>query len=102
MNLTTRYMTRNDCYNAGRKITPSGIMVHSTATPGAMAEDFFKAWNKSYKAGEMRSQVCVHAFVDNNGVLQCLPGITEVGTAAGQATIHTSASRFASRLVSSM
>jgi len=27
-------MTRNDCYPAGRKITPKGIMVHSTATPG--------------------------------------------------------------------
>ena len=73
MNLTTKYMTRNDCYNAGRKITPSGIMVHSTATPGAMAEDFYSAWNKSYKAGEMNSQVCVHAFVDDTGVLQTLP-----------------------------
>lgn len=73
MNLTTKYMTRNDCYNAGRKITPSGIMVHSTATPGAMAEDFHSAWNKSYKAGEMSSQVCVHAFVDDTGVLQTLP-----------------------------
>jgi hypothetical protein len=73
MNLTTKYMTKNDCYNAGRKITPSGIMVHSTATPGAMAEDLFRAWNKSHKAGEMSAQVCVHAFVDDTGVLQCLP-----------------------------
>jgi len=73
MKLTTRYMTRNDCYNAGRKITPSGIMVHSTATPGVMAEALFRAWNKSYRAGEMSTQVCVHAFVDDSGVLQCLP-----------------------------
>ena len=73
MKLITKYLTRNDCYKAGRKITPSSIMVHSTATPGATAESFFKSWNKSYKAGEMSSQVCVHAFVDNTEVLQCLP-----------------------------
>lgn len=73
MKLTTKYMTRNDCYNAGRKITPAGIMVHSTAAPGVMAAQWFEKWNKSYKAGEMSSQVCVHAFVDDTGVLQCLP-----------------------------
>lgn len=59
MNLTTRYMTRNDCYNAGRKNTPSGIMVHSTATPGAMIEALYSYWNKSYKAGDTDVQVCV-------------------------------------------
>jgi hypothetical protein len=66
-------MTRNDCYNAGRKIKPLGICVHSTATPGVMKERWFELWNKSYKAGEIDRQVCVHAFVDDTGVLQCLP-----------------------------
>ncbi|NCC45244.1 MAG: peptidoglycan-binding protein LysM, partial [Clostridia bacterium] len=46
-NLKSKFMTRNDCYTAGRKITPKGIMVHSTATPGVMAADWFSRWNKS-------------------------------------------------------
>lgn len=66
-------MTRNDCFTAGRKITPKGIMVHSTATPGVMAADWFSRWNKSYKAGETNRQVAVHAFVDDKGVWQYLP-----------------------------
>lgn len=73
MKLTTNYMTRNDCYVAGRKIKPSGIMVHSTATPGVMAASWFNRWNKSYKAGELNAQVCVHAFVDDTGVWEYLP-----------------------------
>lgn len=73
MNLTIRYLTRNDCYNAGRKIIPSGIMLHSTAAPGVTADTMFDHWNKSYKAGEMATQVCIHAFVDDTLVLQCLP-----------------------------
>jgi len=66
-------MTRNDCFTAGKKIAPNGIMVHSTATPGVMAADWFSRWNKSYKAGETNRQVCVHAFVDNKEVWQYLP-----------------------------
>lgn len=73
MKLTTKYMTKNDCYTAGRKITPTGIMVHSTAAPGVMASDWFNRWNKSYKAGETNRQVCVHAFVDDKEVCQYLP-----------------------------
>ena len=34
MDIRTCYLTQNDCYRAGRTITPKGIMVHSTATPG--------------------------------------------------------------------
>lgn len=73
MKLNTKYMTRNDCFTAGKKITPKGIMVHSTATPGVMAADWFSRWNKSYKAGETNRQVCVHAFVDDKEVWQYLP-----------------------------
>lgn len=73
MKLNVKYMTRNDCFTAGRKITPKGIMVHSTATPGVMAADWFSRWNKSYKAGETNRQVAVHAFVDDKGVWQYLP-----------------------------
>ena len=73
MELTTRYMTGNDYYKAGQKISPKGIMVHSTATPGVMAADWFSRWNKSYQAGETSRQVAVHAFVDDKGVWQYLP-----------------------------
>lgn len=73
MKLQTKFMTRNDCYTAGRKIKPSGIMVHSTATPGVMAAQWFTHWNKSYKAGEINRQACVHAFVDDKEVWQYLP-----------------------------
>jgi hypothetical protein len=66
-------MTRNDCYTAGRKITPKGIMIHSTATPGVMAGDWYIWWNKSYKAKEIKRQVCVHAFLDDREIWQYLP-----------------------------
>ncbi|WP_069363928.1 N-acetylmuramoyl-L-alanine amidase [Salisediminibacterium beveridgei] len=73
MTVRTKYMTRNDCYKAGRKIVPKGIMIHSTATPGVKAAAWFSRWNKSYRAGEMSRQVCVHAFVDDKESWQYLP-----------------------------
>ena len=30
MNLNKLFLTKNDCYKAGKKITVKGIMVHST------------------------------------------------------------------------
>lgn len=73
MQLTTLYMTRNDCYNLNRKILPKGVMVHSTASPGVMAQAWFSRWNKSYAKGEINRQVCVHAFVDDKEAYQYLP-----------------------------
>jgi hypothetical protein len=73
LNLKKQFLTGNDCYRAGRVINPSGIMVHSTATPGASASAIFSEWNKSYRAGETDRQVCAHAILDDKTVLQCLP-----------------------------
>ena len=67
MNLIKSYITKNDCYKDGRKIVPKGIMVHSTATPGVMAEDWFSRWNRG------NLDVAVHAFVDDDVVCQHLP-----------------------------
>lgn len=67
MDMKTQYMTRNDCYKQGRKLTPRGIMVHSTASPGVMAGQWYDRWNR---AGVKK---CVHAFVDNREAVQCLP-----------------------------
>ncbi len=67
MNLIQTFITKNDCYKAGRTIVPKGIMVHSTATPGVMAKDWFSRWNKP------GLEVPVHAFVDDQFVCQHLP-----------------------------
>ncbi len=71
--ITQKFMTRNDCYTANKKIVPKGIMVHSTATSGVMAPAWFDRWNKSYKAGEIGRQSCVHAFIDDVTIMQYLP-----------------------------
>lgn len=68
MNLETKYAVNNPCYKAKKYIFPKGIMVHSTATPGVMADKFFAMWNK-----ESYDRACVHAFVDDTKVLQILP-----------------------------
>ena len=67
MNLTKTFITKNDCYKANRTIVPKGIMVHSTATPGVMADKWFDRWNKS------GVEKAVHAFVDDRRVCQHLP-----------------------------
>ncbi len=85
MNLTAKYLTENDCYLAGRRILPAGIMIHSTATPGVMAETWFALWNKSYQAGDLSRQVCVPAFLDDRIVLQTLPWTMRAWHAGGSA-----------------
>ena len=73
MKIIQKYMTRNDCYQANEKMVPKGILVHSTATPGIMADEWFEMWNKSFKEGETNRQVCVHAFLDDKKIMQYLP-----------------------------
>lgn len=67
LQIITKYMTKNDCFIAGKPLTVKGLMLHSTATPGVMAADWYSRWNKS------GISKCVHAFVDDNIVLQYLP-----------------------------
>lgn len=64
---TQAIMTSSACYKAGRKITPKGIMVHSTATPGAMADQLRNSWNSP------QATAAVHAMVDDTQTLQTLP-----------------------------
>jgi len=97
-NLKSKFMTRNDCYTTGRKITPKGIMVHSTATPGVMAADWFSRWNKSYKTGEIKRQVCVHAFLDDKEVCSTCLGTIEVGIQEEMPITPTSVLKFANRV----
>lgn len=71
MNLHTLIFTKNDCYKAGKKIKPSGIMVHSTGANNPMLNRFVgpddgllgknkygNHWNQP-----MDRKICCHAFI---------------------------------------
>ena len=71
MNLHTLILTNNACYKAGRRITPKGIMVHSTGAnnpwlkryvgpdDGLLGKNQYNNhWNQP-----MDREVCVHAFI---------------------------------------
>ena len=86
MNLRKLIFTNNACYKAGKKITPKGIMVHSTGAnnpnlkryvgpdDGLLGKNIYgNHWNQS-----MSRNVCVHAFIGklNDGTIatyQTLP-----------------------------
>jgi len=88
MNLKKLILTENECYKAGRKIQPKGIMVHSTGAnnpylrryvgpdDGLLGQNQYNNhWNQHRPSGR---QVCVHAFVGKlkNGTIasyQTLP-----------------------------
>ncbi|ETA82296.1 N-acetylmuramoyl-L-alanine amidase [Youngiibacter fragilis] len=88
MNLKKLIFTENECYKAGRKIKPKGIMVHSTGAnnpylrryvgpdDGILGENQYNNhWNQHRPSGR---QVCVHAFIGKlkNGTIatyQTLP-----------------------------
>lgn len=68
LKISQNYMTNNDCYRTGRKITPKGVMVHSDATmAGIKASGWYSRWNKP------NIEACVHAFVDDNECIEYLP-----------------------------
>jgi N-acetylmuramoyl-L-alanine amidase len=65
-----QYLTQNDCYKAGRKITPSGIVVHSTGANNPnlcryVAPDDGVLGKNKYNNHWNRSGLskCVHAFI---------------------------------------
>jgi N-acetylmuramoyl-L-alanine amidase len=73
MNLHRLVLTNNECYKAGKTITPKGIMVHSTGanTPNLRryvgpddgllgVNQYNNHWNTATPGGR---QVCVHAFI---------------------------------------
>ena len=70
MNLKKLILTKNDCYKAGEKITPKGVMVHSTAAnnPWLMRyvgpDDGLLGYNKYGNHWNMSGVgACVHAFI---------------------------------------
>ena len=85
MNLHKLILTKNPCYTADRKITPKGIMVHSTGAnnpnlkryvgpdDGLLGKNIYgNHWNRTSQ------DICVHAFIGklNDGTIatyQTLP-----------------------------
>ena len=70
MNIVQSILTKNPCYNAGRKITVKGLMLHSVGCSQPKASVFINSWNSaSY------NNACVHGFIDGNDgtVYQTLP-----------------------------
>lgn len=70
MNLRQCILTKNDCYKAGKKITPKGVMVHSTGANNPTLRRYVgpddgllgnnpnnNHWNRS------GTGACVHAFI---------------------------------------
>lgn len=76
--ITQRMMTKNPCYTNGRTITPKGVMVHSTAAPGVMAQALAKSWDTP------TAQAAAHAIVDDTVTLQTLPWTARGGHAGSQ------------------
>ena len=73
MNLHMQLLTENNCYKAGEKITPKGIMVHSTGANNPNLRRYVgpddgllgantngNTWNQAKPGGQ---SVCVHAFI---------------------------------------
>lgn len=79
MRLREQYLTQNDCFRAGRKIQPQGVMVHSTGVAQPDPEVFIRRWNKS------GVEKCVHAFVGRERVIQTLPWTMRGWHAGGSA-----------------
>lgn len=80
MNLKQDYTYKADGWeNPDFDPKPSGIMVHSTATPGVMAQAFRDRWDRPNVGAS------VHAFVDDTVIVQCLPWTKRAGHAGGTA-----------------
>lgn len=74
------YYTKNRCFTNNRNYKKSGGIVHTTATPGVMAEDWKRRWNNQSTAK------AVTAFLDDSVVVECMPydrQIWHVGTTKG-------------------
>ncbi len=65
--IETHFLTQNDCYQAQRTILPKGIMVHSTGVAQSNPMVFLQSWNRP------GVEVCVHALVSENRIIQTLP-----------------------------
>lgn len=70
MEIIKSFLTKNPCYEAGKKIKVEGLMLHSVGCSQPSAEAFVKSWDSP-----SHDQSCVHGFIDGNtgNVYQTLP-----------------------------
>lgn len=70
MEIIESMLNQNPCFQAGKKITVKGLMLHSVGCPQPCAETFVRNWNNPKSA-----RACVHAFIDGSTgkVYQTLP-----------------------------
>ncbi len=94
MRIVQQYLTRNDCYRAGRTIRPQGVMIHSTGANNPSVARYVPGdeeigrntygnhWNQTnteYKAKfDKKLNKCAHAFMGRFadggvGTVQTLP-----------------------------
>lgn len=84
MRLRKQYLTRNDCYRAGRTIRPQGVMVHSTGSNNPSVARYVPGndvigWNQYGNDWDRPGlEKCAHAFVGKFadggvGTVQTLP-----------------------------
>lgn len=59
------FMTKNRCYKANKRRTPTGIQVHSVGCKGTN-RDRWRRWNTN------TIEKCPNAFIDTDGIMQCL------------------------------
>lgn len=76
--ISVQLWTKSDALR-NSALTPKGIMVHSTATPGVSAQTFRDKWDAPNVGAS------VHYFVDDKDIIQCLPLDKRAGHAAGTA-----------------
>lgn len=78
MEIKVDYTTKADGWKNGA-LLPKGVMVHSTATPGVMAQNFRDRWDRPGVGAS------VHAFLDDTRAVQCLPWDKKAGHCGGSA-----------------
>jgi N-acetylmuramoyl-L-alanine amidase len=71
-----KWLTQN---RSGVPLKPIGIVVHSTADPGASADDEFNYFNSGYRGAS------AHGFIDWNKVIVCIPFSEEAWHAMSEA-----------------
>lgn len=67
MNVIKRYMTNNRCYTKPVKIKVEKLVLHSLGCPQPNAQVLIDRWNNQEEG------VSVHAFIQDNAVIQTLP-----------------------------
>lgn len=66
LSITTRFLTNNPRQKAHKSKNKTGVVQHSTGTPGAQANSFLSNWNKSSCEAE------AEFIIDDTGIYQCL------------------------------